>query len=559
MVSRNNGKKSDQHVTRRDFLKGGGAVIASAVLFNSLFSCATSETTKSTTTATTSTPGTTTATTSTPGTTTTTSTSATTSALTPKYGGTVRLTGGGSTTPFGWPAETRFTTYAQYSLETLLRGDSKVGLKPWLAESYKVADDLKSIAFTLRKGIKFSDGSDFNAAVAKWNLDNMIDAKREPTWKSVDIIDDYNIRVNLNMWSCIGPLSFAEGNTMAFMVSKAAFDKNGIDWMRWNTVGTGPFIQTKYQMEVSTNFVKNPDYWVKGRPYLDGVDSTYFADYTSTKMVMETGGLDMVNIQPQDAAHFKDKGWNIKYIPEDSMVLIPDTANADSPYANQKVREAVEYAIDKEAIAKAFGFGYRQAPYQIPPRASSAYDPNFTGARKYDLNKAKQLLAEAGYANGFDTQIIQFPNPAIKDITISLQASLAAVGIRAEVKFPTSGEFNASYMGPKGAWPKGTMIFNAQPRFDQDFLGALQFMDGIVGTSWLRTPEWKQAYNAAISAPAVDVKLIRAVTDIMSKDASFIPVNELGGFFTLKPNLHLEIGQRAFGTFVNYEEVWLDK
>ena len=91
-----------------------------------------------------------------------------------------------------------------------------------------------------------------------------------PSWASVDIIDDYTVRVNFTQWMCTIPLSFTEGNTMAYMVSKAAFDKNGKDWMNYNLVGTGPFKQSFIKMDVSTNFVRNPDYWVKGKPYLDG-------------------------------------------------------------------------------------------------------------------------------------------------------------------------------------------------------------------------------------------------------------------------------------------------
>ena len=69
--------------------------------------------------------------------------------------------------------------YAQYCMESLLRQDNKGNIIPWLAESYKIADDLKSITFNLRKGVKFHDGSDFNAEAAKWNLDNYIQAKME--------------------------------------------------------------------------------------------------------------------------------------------------------------------------------------------------------------------------------------------------------------------------------------------------------------------------------------------------------------------------------------------
>lgn len=293
---------------------------------------------------------------------------------------------------------------------------------------------MTSITFNLRKGVKFHDGSNFNAEVAKWNLDKMVDAKQESNWTSVDIIDNYTVRVNFNQWAVTLPGSFAEGDTMAFVVSKAAFDKKGIDWMRYNMVGTGPFKQVLYTREVGTNLVRNSDYWVKGKPYLDEMNIVYVADYTTQKMLMETGALDMENIQPQDAAHFQKLGWNVEFIMEDMQVLILDSANPDSLYTNQKVREAVEYAIDKESIAKAFGYGYRVAPYQIPPRASAAHDPNFTGGRKYDPEKAKQLLAEAGYPDGFDTTIIQAAGP-ITEITIAVQASLTKIIIGAFIFF----------------------------------------------------------------------------------------------------------------------------
>ena len=130
---------------------------------------------------------------------------------------------------------------------------------------------MKSITFNLRKGVKFHDGSDFNAEVAKWNLDNMIKAEASAfaSWASVDIIDDYTIRVNFTKWQSTLPMSFAEGNPWAPMVSKAAFEKNGLEWMRANPVGTGPFKFESFQLDASLKVVRNPDYWIKGKPYLD--------------------------------------------------------------------------------------------------------------------------------------------------------------------------------------------------------------------------------------------------------------------------------------------------
>ena len=124
----------------------------------------------------------------------------------------------------------------------MLRGDAKGVPHPWLAESFKIADDLTSITFNLRKGVKFHDGSDFNADVAKWNLEQYLSIPSYSNWKSVDKIDDYTIKVNFNKWMVNLPMSFAEGNPVAPMVSKAAFDKNGISWMREHPIGTGAFI-----------------------------------------------------------------------------------------------------------------------------------------------------------------------------------------------------------------------------------------------------------------------------------------------------------------------------
>ena len=119
-------------------------------------------------------------------------------------------------------------------VEPLLHVDSKGNITPCLAETYKVADDLKSITFNLRKGVKFHDGTDFNAQAAKWNLDNTIAKKSQPYWVSVDIIDDYTIRLNLNSWSNTILTGLEAASRM---VSQAAFQKNGADWMRNNPVG----------------------------------------------------------------------------------------------------------------------------------------------------------------------------------------------------------------------------------------------------------------------------------------------------------------------------------
>jgi peptide/nickel transport system substrate-binding protein len=486
----------------------------------------------------------------------------------PQYGGTLRVITDPIASNIGWPVDIsgQANGLTQVCLETLLRGDDQGKIVPWLAESYKVADDLKSITFHLRKGIKFHDGSDFNAEVTKWNLDNYINAKTEPYWASADILDEYTIRVNFTEWMSNLPLSFGDAGTMeAYMISKSAYDKNGLDWVKQNPVGTGPFKFAGFQQDVTLKYVKNPDYWkidAQGNrlPYLDGIKYIFITDQMTQKMAIQTGEADMVGFfnDTKYATDYESIGLTVKVEAGGSMGLVLDTANVDSPWANQKVREAVEYAIDKEAIAKAFGYGYLQAPYQIPSSSSLAYDPNFTLARKYDLAKAKQLLAEAGYADGFKTSVIPMPMGFNKDILVTIQAYLDKAGIQVTLDTPDIGKW-ITYMGAQNSWPKGSVLFEATG-IGLDAVGKLQFMFNNYGSNWLRTSELMQVYQAAITSPAVETGKIRMVTDLITRGALLIPTNDTVIGVAVEPYV-MDAGffERGDSRLWNIEGAWLNK
>ena len=198
-----------------------------------------------------------------------------------------------------------------------------------------------------------------------------------------------------------------------------------------------------------------------------------------------------------------------------------------------------------------------QAPYQIPPRASAAYDPNFSLGRKYDLAKAKQLMVEAGYPDGFETTIIVI-STANGDIPVTLQADLAKIGIKVNIDSPAIAKFMTSYFGANATW-HNAVLYMSIPSIDNSYSLGLQFLMNFVGKSWQRTPELLQAYQTSITSPSIDINKIRAVTNMITQDASIIPVFESGSGRIRQPYVIAGYNERGSLAMFNTELFWLNK
>jgi peptide/nickel transport system substrate-binding protein len=218
-----------------------------------------SDNTQTTTpTATTSAPS---ATTTAPTTKTTAPTATTTAPDAAKYGGVyIQALTVAPARPIGYLSEgaNDSGTAASPAVESLVTVDTKGVVHPKLAVSWKVADDKKGLIIELRKGVKFHDGSVFNAEVAKWNLDLMIKAKvgSSTDWTSVDVIDEYTIRINVPEYK--NTLLTGLAGRVTQMTSKEFVDKNGIEAARWKPIGTGPFIFSSYERDAKLTYKRNP-------------------------------------------------------------------------------------------------------------------------------------------------------------------------------------------------------------------------------------------------------------------------------------------------------------
>jgi ABC-type transport system substrate-binding protein len=317
--------------------------------------------------------------------------------------------------------------------EPLLICDANENILPWLATSFSTSADGKAITLKLRQGIKFTDGTDFNAESVKFNLDldlknNIIGSAGLKKITSYDIPDPYTITINLSAPDATFLLNLAQG-IIGMMASPTAQQKPTTpdNITQIHMVGTGPFLYDSWQRDGYVQFKANPNYWQKSKPYLAGIRWNFIPDQTASLLAFRSGQANVVlTIDPVDAVSLKKDGYSVGSPPMKLIhYLCPDGANPDSPFAKTEVRQALEYALNKDELA-AVGSGYFNAATQFAKPTDAYYDSTIT-PRNYDVSKAKQLLASAGYPNG--VSVIVVTNQSIRMDTENLILSqLKAAG-----------------------------------------------------------------------------------------------------------------------------------
>lgn len=357
-------------------------------------------------------------------------------ATTPQYGGVLKILTTIGLTNLGYPPQGIFDQiYSEPAIETLVTLDpeNKGEILPCLATAWQYNPDYKSLTFTLRKGVKFHDGTDFNAQAAKFCLDMSITSKQGllSSVASVDAVDDYTLRLNLSRYEPSLLLDLVKTRN-AMMVSPNAIKTMGQD-AALHPVGTGPFKFVSYQRAVSLKYEKFADYWQKGKPYLDGIEFDFVADPVTALAAFQAGeGQALGNLSPKDATNLEKIGkFNVYRSPSSVFGFLFDSGNPDSPFANLKVRQAVVYATDIEAVNKACGYGL-PATNQFALPNNWYYNPSIVGY-PYNPGKAKQLLSEAGYSKGLSMSIFYERVGSIEIMATGVQSYLKDVGIDAKL------------------------------------------------------------------------------------------------------------------------------
>ncbi len=427
-------------------------------------------------------------------------------------------------------------------------------LIPDLAESYTISEDGLVYTFKLRPGIKFHNGRDLTATDIKYSIERSVHPETQSTgqgffWQikgfdemasgdaqelsGITTPDDGTVVIELSQPDAtflqIVAINFA------FAVPREEIEKYGLDFGR-NPVGTGAYKMTEWTLGQRVVFERNADYFRDDAPHLDKIIFEVGQDPSVALLRLKRGEVDVLG-DPIPSANFlqeKNDPANKGMIVEGGLLHTGYiTLNTtEPPFDNKLVRQAVNMAIDKEKVVRIVNGRGVVANQPLPP-AMPAYDTAFEGY-PYDPAKAKELLAEAGYADGFETELYAMntdPNPRIAQ---SFQQDLAAIGIKAEIK--ALAQATVIDAGGQGTAPmlwSGGMAWIADYPDPSNFYGPILGCGGAVPGGW----NWAKYCNEEIDALAAkadgmagddqaDARL-KLWSEIYSKimdDAPWVPV-----------------------------------
>ena len=322
--------------------------------------------------------------------------------------------------------------------------DRSMKMVPVLAESYQASKDGLVYTVKLKKGIKFHDGTDFNAEAVKANFDRVTNPdnklKRYSLYNNIaktEVVDDYTARITLKtpFSAFINQLAHPSG----VMISPTAIAKYGKE-IAFNPVGTGPFKFVEWKATDYLKVAKFDGYWKKGYPKVDTITWRPVVDNNSRAAMMQTGEAQFTFPVPYELDAVLKQKPDLELDAAPSIVLRYLSMNTtQKPFDNPKVREAIAYAINKEALVKVAFNGYA-TPAQgvVPPGVE--YNVKL-GPWPYDVAKAKQLMAEAGYPNGFETELWSAYNHSIaQKVTQFLQQQLGQIGIKVKITLLEAGQ-----------------------------------------------------------------------------------------------------------------------
>jgi len=417
--------------------------------------------------------------------------------------------------------------------EPLVAFDANEQMVPSLAESWTLSDDGKVLEFKLKQDIKFSSGDPFTSADVEFSLarnaeKNMpIAAQLTQNFDRLEVVDEYTVRFHFPAAN-VQFLPQTCANMM--IISKTYFDRVGEEAYLQMPVGTGPYKIVDWKEGQYVNIAYN-EYWRGEKPQITEASFLSAPDGATRVAMLQAGEVDMITQTPwTNVRPLEDAGFNRIDVPmPHDVVLWFDLLQPDVPWADIQVRQAINYAIDKESLIDSLFGGVPQEGVWLLPW-ELGYDPSLKPAYPYDLAMATQLMEDAGYADGF-TMPLYYPTfmEWATDLADYLTSALQAINIDVElIGLSTFPEFMGTVAGMHfGDVEAATILFDVGWPGNPD--PVINLTNGFYmekDNTLYDNPEVYDLISQALATVDNDARaaLVSQAYTIINDDLPFIPI-----------------------------------
>ncbi len=445
--------------------------------------------------------------------------------------------------------------------DPLVRWTTSMDIEPRLATKWERIDEL-TMRFYLRKGVKFHSGNPFTAKDVKWSFDRMrksVDFKGllEP-FDGCYIVDDYTVDIKtvkpyallLNMATYFFPMDskFYEGKD-ATGQPKDAIVKIGESFALNNVSTTGPYKVTKREHTVLLELERNKDYWdTKSPGNVDKIVLTPIKENATRVAALLSGDVDFIYpVPPQDLKRIdKDDKVKLVAIPGSRIITFQMNQERVEAFKDVRVRQAIVHAVNNTGIVKKIMKGTATVAAQQGPRGYAGYKENLKP--RYDLAKAKALMKEAGYENGFEITMMAPNNRYVNDAKIAEATAqmLGKIGIKVNLKtMPKAQYWNEFDARAADMMMIGWHSDTEDSANFSEFLTMCPNKDTGIGqynAGEYCNPKLDELVNAAKSETdlAKRAELLQEVEQILYDDAAFVPYHWQNLFYGSKKNVQLK-------------------
>lgn len=421
--------------------------------------------------------------------------------------------------------------YMNLAYEPLIKRATDGTAEPGLATEWGYSEDRLTFTMQLREGVKFSDGDDLTAdAVVAW-LQHYKEAGQFAAWLAnvtdIQATGDLEVSLTLSTPDPLLPYGFDQGGNAGAVVSPTGLEDVSV--LGTETHGAGPYVlDPATTIENSSyTFTKNPEYWNPDAQHYENIVLKVFTDQNSVLSALRSGQVQVAQGSAANAPAAEEAGFTLTSAPSGMVgVYLADIEGTLVPaLADVRVRQALNYAIDREAITQSIYGEYGEPTTQFVPDTIGGYVADLEDAYPYDPEKAKELLAEAGYPDGFSFSLAQQPGFDGADLLPqAMIAQWAEVGVTVELKSYTAF---ADYVSAlfAGDIPATTLQFNYSVQLvDTQQLVTNPAVYNYLGFTDAKANELADAQRAQDVDSPEGVAAAEAAETYMVENAFLVPV-----------------------------------